>query len=468
MSIIQPLRTVLARYHDRVRFEIVGIGDNTMLKAAFTGLPVSFLPVPTQSVLYENFTAWMQENIRWDFGIAPLIDSIFTRSKSDIKFLDYGVQGIPGIFSDVPAYNKTVKHSVNGILANDTNSWEIWLEKLILDDPLRTRLAKQAHGDIWRDRMLKTSATKWLRALNQLVLRPQALKLKTSTSSIVQGVNVTLPLSRNEKVLYGCNLQGVGLEIGASYCPVAPKKAGYRVEVLDHANATTLREKYQGHNVDISNIEEVDYVWSGEPLHELTGKENYYDWIVASHIIEHTPDFVSFFQQCEIMLKPGGLLCLAVPDHRYCFDVFRPASTPGDVIQAFLEKRRRHSLGAIWDHFSMITKKGDTVAWSKGHQGEYQFIYPNLSDAHKMLARAQQSSEYIDVHNWRFTPSSFKLVVNDICVLGYTTLSTSTFFETEGCEFITQLQKGSVSSFDNNEREDLIKGMLQESLDLAN
>ena len=467
MSIIQPLRKVLARYRDRVRFEIIGIGDNSMLKAAFTGLPVSVLPVPTQSVLYENFTAWMQENIRWDFGIGPLIDSIFTRSKSDIKFLDYGVQGIPGIFSDVPAYNKTVKHSVNGILANDTNSWEIWLEKLILDGPLRTRLAKQAHGDIRGDRMLKTSATKWLRALNKLVLRPQVLKLKTSASSIVQGVNVKLPLSRNEKVLYGCNLQGVGLEIGASYCPVAPKKAGYRVEVLDHANATTLREKYQGHNVDISNIEEVDYVWSGEPLHELTGKENYYDWIVASHVIEHTYDFVSFFQQCEIMLKPGGLLCLAVPDHRYCFDVFRPASTPGDVIQAFLEKRRRHSLGAIWDHFSMITKKGDTVAWYKGHQGEYQFIHPNLSDAHTMLARAQESSEYIDVHNWRFTPSSFKLIVNDIGVLGHTTLSTSTFFETEGCEFITQLQKGSVSSFDNNEREDLIKGMLKESLDLA-
>ena len=315
--------------------------------------------------------------------------------------------------------------------------------------------------------MLKTSATKWLRALNKLTLRPQALKLKTFASSIVQGVNVTLPLSRNEKVLYGCNFQGVGLEIGASYCPVAPKKAGYRVEVLDHANATTLREKYQGQNVDISNIEEVDYVWSGEPLHELTGKENYYDWIVASHVIEHTPDFVSFFQQCEIMLKPGGLLCLAVPDHRYCFDVFRPASTPGDVIQAFLEKRRRHSLGAIWDHFSMITKKGDTVSCSKGHQGEYQFIHPNLTDANTMLARAQESSEYIDVHNWRFTPSSFKLVVNDIGVLGYTNLSTSTFFETEGCEFITQLQKGSVSFFDNNEREDLIKGMLKESLDLA-
>ena len=138
-----------------------------------------------------------------------------------------------------------------------------------------------------------------------------------------QSVNVTLPLSRNEKILYGCNIQGIGLEIGASFSPVASKKAGYRVEVLDHADTATLREKYKGQNVDISNIEQVDYVWSGEPLDILTGKENYYDWIVASHVIEHTPDFLSFVQQCEIMLKPGGLLCLAVPDHRYGFDIFR-------------------------------------------------------------------------------------------------------------------------------------------------
>lgn len=301
-----------------------------------------------------------------------------------------------------------------------------------------------------------------------LKLRLLALKFISVVRSALKRAKVPLPLSRNEKVLYGSNLQGIGLEIGASYSPVAPKKSGYRVEILDHADATTLREKYQGLNVDASNIEEVDYVWTGEPLHELTGKENYYDWIVASHVIEHTPDLVSFLQQCEIMLNPGGLLCLAVPDHRYCFDVFRPASTPGDVIQAYLEKRCRHSSGIIWDHFSMIMKRGSTVAWSKGHQGEYQFIHPNLSDARAMLARSQETSEYIDVHNWRFTPSSFKLIINDIGLLGYTALSTKTFFDTEGCEFIVQLHKDSANSrFDNNERKELIKATLKESLDLS-
>jgi SAM-dependent methyltransferase len=311
--------------------------------------------------------------------------------------------------------------------------------------------------------MLKKAIITWLGAIHNLGARPKTRELKANARFVLQSANLNLPLSRNEKLMQGCEHRGVGLEIGPSYCPVASKKAGYRVEVLDHADTVRLREKYQGHNVDVARIEEVDYVWSGQPLHELTGKKSYYDWIVASHVIEHTPDMVSFLQQNEIMLKPGGLLCLAVPDHRYCFDVFRPASTPGEVIQAYLEKRRRHSLAAIWDHCSLIVRKGGEAAWHKGHCGEYQFIHPDLQQAQAMLQTAQESDSYIDVHNWRFTPSSFKLIIHDIGVLGYTSLSNKTFFDTEGCEFIIQLQKGTSENRTHDDRTSLVHEVLKEA-----
>ena len=303
---------------------------------------------------------------------------------------------------------------------------------------------------------------------DMLNIRSLARKVLTAVRSRLKKAGVTLPLSRNERVLFGCSLQGVGLEIGASYSPVAPKKSGYCVEILDHADAPSLRAKYQGHNVDIGNIEEVDYVWSGEPLDVLTKKKDYYDWIVASHVIEHTPDLVSFLRQCETMLKPDGVLCLAVPDHRYCFDIFRPASTPGDVIQAYVEKRCRHSAGTVWDHFSLIVKKAGRVSWSKGFQGEYRFIHEDTDDACNQLSRAQSEGEYIDVHNWRFTPSSFRLITNDIAALGYTSLSVVDFFETEGCEFITHLKKCQERpGFDNKRRMNLAKEMLNEARDFS-
>ena len=59
---------------------------------------------------------------------------------------------------------------------------------------------------------------------------------------------------------------GPGLEIGPSHSPLAPKAAGFNVEILDHAPAQDLRVKYRNAGVDIDHIEEVDFVWRGESL----------------------------------------------------------------------------------------------------------------------------------------------------------------------------------------------------------
>jgi len=259
-------------------------------------------------------------------------------------------------------------------------------------------------------------------------------------------------------------MTGTGLEIGASYGPVAPKKAGYRVEILDHAPAAVLKEKYHGLGIDIvNNIEEVDYVWTGEPLHELTGKLDHYDWIIASHVIEHTPDLIAFLNQCAAMLNHGGTICLAVPDHRYCFDVFRQVSTPGSVIEAYLEKRNRHSLSTLYDYYSLMAQKGGLIAWDKGAFGNYALLHPDLAEARSLLDQAQAGSTYIDAHNWVFTPASFRLIMHDCAMLNYINLSISNFYPVNGCEFIVQLKKRNGSHTSNEEsREQLVLEMLRE------
>jgi hypothetical protein len=46
---------------------------------------------------------------------------------------------------------------------------------------------------------------------------------------------------------------------------------------------------------------------------------------------------------------------------------------------------------------------------------------------------------YEDVHNWCFVPHSFRLLVNDLYVLGYTKMREVSFHPTEGCEFYVAL-----------------------------
>ena len=147
------------------------------------------------------------------------------------------------------------------------------------------------------------------------------------------------------------NVGGKGLEIGPSYNPLVPKSEGFDVETVDYADAEALRVKYRdARSVDISVIEDVDYVIKGAGLSETIGTIASYDYIVASHVIEHTPDLLGFLKDCESLLKPDGILLLAVPDKRYCFDVFQLLSSVGGVVQAHLERRTRPP----WELSSMI------------------------------------------------------------------------------------------------------------------
>ena len=67
-------------------------------------------------------------------------------------------------------------------------------------------------------------------------------------------------MTREEIILSHIKRDGLGLEIGAGCAPVAPKKQGLRVYVLDHCDKKALIEKYRRHEVNIENIEEVDFV----------------------------------------------------------------------------------------------------------------------------------------------------------------------------------------------------------------
>lgn len=168
LSILRPVRSLLARHSGRIRFEVVGVGDDSFVQTLFAGLPCQVRTVPPQAVAYERFVPWFQENIRWDFGIAPLVDSPFTRSKSDIKFLDYGICGIPGVFSKTQAYADTIMHEHTGLLASDLDEWDRSLSRIVEDVPLRLHMARNAHELAWRERTLATRAADFATAIRRL------------------------------------------------------------------------------------------------------------------------------------------------------------------------------------------------------------------------------------------------------------------------------------------------------------
>lgn len=248
-------------------------------------------------------------------------------------------------------------------------------------------------------------------------------------------------MNRTDKILKHIDKSGKGMEIGPSYSPIAPKNQGYDVDVMDHLDQQQLREKYQGYGVDLDAIEVVDYVWNGECFRELTGNRYRYDWVIASHLIEHTPDLIGFLNNCESILSERGVLSLVVPDKRYCFDRFRPISNLAYVIDSHLRQEKIHSPGTVAEFYLNIVSKNDIIAWHENCEGSYRFIH-SYDDALFNINDVIENEKYIDVHRWCFVPQSFRLLIHDLNKLGFISLCELDFDGTVGCEFYMTLQKG--------------------------
>ena len=244
--------------------------------------------------------------------------------------------------------------------------------------------------------------------------------------------------SREDILLCGIDPKALGLEIGPSHRPIAPKRSGFNVRILDHLDASALRTKYADQGIDTSAIEEVDYVWRGEPLEQLVDGVRF-EWIVASHVIEHVPDLLGFLNSCERMLAPGGILSLAVPDKRHCFDCERENSSLARVIDAGLMKPVTHSPGTAAEYFLKVRRKGGKIAWKDGHQGALEPVH-GPQDAVRAMAMAEDGT-YQDLHAWVFTDESFRQLMLDLSALHLMNLQVRFFSKTQGCEFFVTLER---------------------------
>ena len=248
--------------------------------------------------------------------------------------------------------------------------------------------------------------------------------------------------NRNQIIATLFSPSGRGLEIGPSYNPIVPKRSGADVEILDQVDQAGLVEKYRDHrNIDVRRIEPVDHVCGdGRSMADVIGKTGCYDYIVASHVIEHAPNLVGFLNDCDLLLNEGGVLLLVVPDKRYCFDMLRPVSSTGDVLQAFWDKRTRHARGTVFDHFAYAARRGGQIAWSSAERAGIGIMH-TFEEAIFRSNQAGESGCYVDCHAWRFTPASFRLIVRDLNEIGLLRLKERGFRGTEGCEFFVTLSR---------------------------
>lgn len=135
-ELIKPAIKQLLKKYSNVQLHIVGILD----------IPKDMKPFENQIVTHDyvdwdKLPALISEV---DINLAPLVDSIFNRAKSEIKWIEAALVKVPTVASKIGAFSDEVVDGETGLLATD-DEWLDKLESLVLSLELRQKLAESAY-----------------------------------------------------------------------------------------------------------------------------------------------------------------------------------------------------------------------------------------------------------------------------------------------------------------------------------
>jgi uncharacterized coiled-coil protein SlyX len=213
---------------------------------------------------------------------------------------------------------------------------------------------------------------------------------------------------------------GHGLEIGPLDRPIAVRPDS-DVSYLDVSERSKLQAHYgPDQTVEVEKIPELNFWLEHDDgflsLEEACSGGAPFDWVLASHVIEHIPDVVGWLRQLWEVTGVDAEVALSVPDRRFCFDVHRPATTVGQALGAHDRGDQTPSPRAVFDgHRSAVLMPAER-AWAgdvpdaedRSHTWEYTL---------QMLERSRRG-EYVDSHVWLWTPREFVSFIDDLCHLG--------------------------------------------------
>ena len=92
------------------------------------------------------------ELVRFDLNLAPLeVGNQFCEAKSELKYFEAALVGVPTVASPTLPFAETMKHGVTGFLASSAEEWYDAIKRLVVDPELRRRIGAEALFDVlWK------------------------------------------------------------------------------------------------------------------------------------------------------------------------------------------------------------------------------------------------------------------------------------------------------------------------------
>lgn len=138
------LRRVLNE-HDDVYLKLVGELD---VDKHLPGLDHKIVKIPLldwRDLVIEESGAYV--------NIAPFEpDSPFCQSKSDLKYVEPALSGVPTVASPISSFQRSIRHGENGFIAISENDWYEALTSLVTDRSERNRVGEAARRNVEQER----------------------------------------------------------------------------------------------------------------------------------------------------------------------------------------------------------------------------------------------------------------------------------------------------------------------------
>ena len=155
MMVMPAIRTIMEK-NPHVYFHTIGAIEKNLIPKYFQGFTDEMLNRCSLGAATQTFKEFPEHLAKqgFDIGIAPLIDTPFTRSKSHIKWMEYASYKIPTVASRVYPYfmslegRKTIEDGKTGFLCRTQEEWIDRLQKLIDSKDLREKIGQQAYDAV--------------------------------------------------------------------------------------------------------------------------------------------------------------------------------------------------------------------------------------------------------------------------------------------------------------------------------
>lgn len=155
-------------------------------------------------------------------------------------------------------------------------------------------------------------------------------------------------------------LHGCGIEFGAGAAPF-PVPHDCQVRYADRNSAAQLAErKYFGSDPPVP-------IQLQSEISEMQGiDDGALDFLIASHVIEHTPNPIAALLNAHRKLKPQGALVLIVPDKHATFDRLRGVTSLDHLLADYLMPSRERDFEHYIEFFRLSFPQPDFLQSARG------------------------------------------------------------------------------------------------------